>query len=256
MSAYDVVILRSGSAAFAGAIKAAELGATVAMIEAEIIGGTCVNVGCIPSKNMIAAADLYHSVMGMQRYRGLSFGAAQVEWASLVEQKEELVLNLRKKKYLDLAEGHEAISILQGKGHFISLQQILVNEEVVTGRQVLIATGTRACIPAFPGLESVSYLTSTEAFMLKTLPVSMIIIGGGVIALELGQMFHRFGVHVTILERGPHILSGFDEEVARSIQNILQDEGLNILTSTTVTEVSQSDTGVTVRVHTHQWSNR
>lgn len=255
MHQYDVVILGSGSAAFAGAIKAADLGATVAMIEADTIGGTCVNVGCIPSKNLIAAADLYHSVIGPQLYRGLSLGSAQVDFASLVEQKEELVLNLRKKKYVDVAQGREAISILKGQGHFNSPQQIVVNEEVVTGRQVLIATGTRACIPSFPGLESVPYLTSSEAFMLKKLPGSLIIIGGGVIALELGQMFQRFGVMVTILERGPHVLSGFDQEVAFSIQNILQDEGLNILTHTTVAQVGQSDTDVTVRVHTNGQSH-
>ena len=250
MRHFDVVILGAGSAAFAGAIKAAELGATVAMVESGTIGGTCVNVGCIPSKNLIEAADLYHSVMGPKRYQGLGFGRAQLDFASLIEQKDHLVTTLRQKKYLDVAQGHENISIIKGQGRFISPQQIVVDEEVVTGRQILIATGTRACIPSFPGLESVSYLTSTEAFMLKKLPVSMIIIGGGVIALELGQMFRRFGVQVTILERGPHILSGFDQEVAFSIQNILQDEGLNILTSTTVVQVYQSEFAPMVKVQT------
>ena len=251
MRHFDVVIVGAGSAAFAAAIKASDLGATVAMIESGAIGGTCVNVGCIPSKNLIEAADLYHSVMGPNRYRGLSFGRAQLDFAGLIEQKDQLVTTLRQKKYLDVAQGREGISIMKGQGHFIGPQQIVVNEEVVTGRQVLIATGTRACIPPFPGLESVPYLTSTEAFMLKKLPVSMMIIGGGVIALELGQMFQRFGVRVTILERGPHVLSGFDEEVAHSIQGLLQNEGLNILTHTTVAQVGQSDTGVTVRVHTN-----
>lgn len=248
MRHFDVVILGSGSAAFAGAIKAADLGATVAMIEADTIGGTCVNVGCIPSKNLIAAADLSQSVMGPQRFRGLSWGSAHIDFASLIEQKDELVWHLRKKKYVDVAQGHEVISIIKGHGRFISPQEIIVNEEIVTGRHVLIATGTRACIPPFPGLESVPYLTSTEAFMLKKLPASLIIIGGGVIALELGQMFHRFGVCVTILERGPRVLSAFDKEVAHSIQHILQDEGLNILTNTTVSQVGPSEAGVAMEV--------
>ncbi|MBI1855876.1 MAG: FAD-dependent oxidoreductase, partial [Chloroflexi bacterium] len=217
---FDLVILGSGSAAFAAAIKASELGARVAMTESGTIGGTCVNVGCIPSKNLIQAAELYYAP-AHSAYKGFSIRRGKVDFSALVRQKNQLVKKLRQKKYIDIAEGDEKISILKGHAKFVSKNQVQVGDQIVEASKFLIATGTRACIPDFPGIDQVEYLTSTEAFELKKLPKSMVIIGGGVIALELGQMFLRFGTKVTILQRGGHLLSEFDPEVAESIQNIL-----------------------------------
>lgn len=244
---FDLVILGSGSAAFAAAIKASELGARVAMTENGTIGGTCVNVGCIPSKNLIHAAELYYAPTHTA-YTGLRMQSGKLDFAALIRQKEQLVKKLRQKKYIDIAEGDEKITILRGPSRFVAKNQVQVGDQIVEAPRFLIATGSRACIPNFPGIDKVKYLTSTEAFELKELPKSMIIIGGGFIALELGQMFHRFGTKATILERGGHVLSGFDEEVADSIQKILIEEGVSIHTHAVAIQVVQKAKGIQVVV--------
>lgn len=252
---FDVVILGSGSAAFAAAIKASELGSRVAMTENGTVGGTCVNVGCIPSKNLIQAAELYYTP-AHNAYEGLRLLTGELDFAALIRQKDRLVKQLRQKKYIDIAEGDEKISILKGHSRFVSKNQVQVGDQVVEAAKFLIATGSRACIPNFPGIDRVKYLTSTEAFDLKRLPKSMVIIGGGFIALELGQMFYRFGTKVTILERSGHVLSGFDEEVADSIQKILMEEGVSIYTHAQVTGVAQRARRIEVRVRLQRESKR
>lgn len=235
---YDLVILGSGSAAFAAAIKASELGAKVAMTESGTIGGTCVNVGCIPSKNLIQAAELRY-LPTHTSYKGLSIRSGKLDFAALIRKKDLLVKKLRQKKYIDIADGDNNITILKGRARFESKNRVQVDDQIVEAPKFLIATGSRACIPNFPGIDQVKYLTSTEAFGLKRLPKSMVIIGGGVIGLEMGQMFHRFGTKVTVLQRSSHVLSGFDEEVAGSLQDILIKEGLAIYTNAAVTQVAQ-----------------
>jgi len=237
-NSFDIVIFGSGSAAFAAAIKASEFGARVAMTENGVIGGTCVNVGCIPSKNLIQVAELYYSPTHTA-YKGFRLRNGPLDFAALIRQKDQLVKRLRQKKYIDIAEGDEKIVILKGHARFVSKNQVQVGDQMIEAPKFLIATGSRACIPNFPGIDKVRYLTSTEAFELKKLPKSMVIIGGGFIALELGQMFHRFGTKVTILERSGHVLSGFDEEVADSIQKILREEGLMIQTQVRITKVAE-----------------
>ena len=243
---YDLVILGSGSAAFAAAIKASEFGARVAMTENSTIGGTCVNVGCIPSKNLIQAAELYYSPTHTA-YKGLQMQSGKIDFSALIRQKDQLVRNMRQKKYIDIAEGADKITILKGHARFVSKNQVKVGDQIVESPKFLIATGSRACIPHFSGINQVKYLTSTEAFELKKLPKSMVIIGGGVIGLELGQMFHRFGTKVTILQRSGHVLSGFDEEVASSLQSILINEGLAVHTNAAVMQVTQKARGVEVK---------
>lgn len=224
---YDVVILGSGSAAFAAAIKASELGARVAMTEQNTIGGTCVNAGCIPSKNLIQAAELYYTPVHTA-YKSLRMSGGNLDFGGLIRQKDRLVQKLRRKKYIEIADGDDKITLLKGHAGFVSKNQVQVGDQVVEASKFLVATGTRTCIPDFPGIEKVMVLGSAEAFELKKIPKSMVIIGGGVIALELGQMFHRFGTKVTILHRGGHVLSEFDPEVAESIQKILIEEGVDI----------------------------
>ncbi|MBI3994807.1 MAG: NAD(P)/FAD-dependent oxidoreductase, partial [Nitrospirae bacterium] len=139
---------------------------------------------------------------------------------------------------------------LKGHARFVSKNQVQVGDQIVEAPKFLIATGSRACIPNFPGIDKIKYLTSTEAFELKRLPKSMVIIGGGVIALELGQMFHRFGTKVTILERSGHVLSGMDEEVAEAMQKILIEEGVEVRTNSIVTQVDRAAKSMAVTVST------
>ncbi len=248
---FDLLIFGSGSAAFAAAIKASELGAKVALTESGMIGGTCVNVGCIPSKTLIRAAEIFHAPRA-GRFDGISYKDGKADLGTLIRQKERLVAALRKRKYVDIAANDPNLTILRGKAQLLSETKAQVGDRIVESQKFLIATGSRPCIPAFPGLERVRYLTSTEALALPRLPRSMAIIGGGYIALELGQMFHRFGTEVTLLERGPRILSGFDLEISETISEILRNEGLRIETKAGILEVSPDRGGVALRARIGQ----
>lgn len=231
---FDLVILGSGSAAFAAAIKAAELGARVAMTENRQIGGTCVNRGCIPSKNLIRAAEIYHS--GNHRpFCGLDLAQQGIDAGELIAQKNKLVERLRRQKYLDIVEENERITLFAGPARFVARDRIRVGEEILAAPKFLVATGARPRTEVgIEGLSRVDYLTSDllasgEPMELKTLPRSWVVIGGGFIACELGQMFRRLGAEMILLERGPRLLSGLDEEVADSLGKILEEEGVRIV---------------------------
>src|SRR5438270_3756000 len=220
---YDLVILGSGSTAFAAAIHAQELGKTAVMTEGRTLGGTCVNRGCLPSKNLIEAARLIYDA-AHPRYPGLTPAHLDVDFPALIAQKDEIIREYRNQHYagmLDEADeiGQPRIEVVAGRAVLVDAHTAEVtasNGEVchLRGDQVLIATGSSPFIPAIPGLAEISYLTSDlltsqEEMELTELPRSLLILGGGYIALELGQMFARFGSQVTIITRGPHILSGY-----------------------------------------------
>src|SRR5690242_8216148 len=201
---YDLVILGSGSTAFAAALRAQELGKTSVMTEERTVGGTCVNRGCLPSKNLIEAAKLIHDAR-QPRYPGLTPAEMKFDFRQLIAQKDEVIHGYRKKKYDSLIGGQ--ISSEQGHVEFIDPHTVKVGDKQLTGEKILIATGSRTIIPKIEGLDKVSYLTSDlltndEPMELFDLPRSLVIVGGGYIALELGQMFARFGSEVTILNRG------------------------------------------------------
>ncbi|MDR7418039.1 MAG: NAD(P)/FAD-dependent oxidoreductase, partial [Armatimonadota bacterium] len=247
---YDLVILGSGSTAFAAAIRAAELGKTAAMTEARTLGGTCVNRGCLPSKNLIEAARLYWEA-NHSRYPGLVGKGMDLDFRELIRQKDEVIHDYRDKKYQSIVHESERIKVYAGHAAFTADGSVEVDGHRLVGQHYLVATGSRPTIPAIKGLDKVSYLTSDlltseESQELWDHPKSLIIVGGGYIALELGQMFQRFGTQVTILERSPAILPGYEPEVSASLTEILRDEGVNIVTGATARGVRQNSAGVTV----------
>ncbi len=252
---YELVILGSGSTAFAAAIRAAELGKRAVMTEVRTVGGTCLNRGCLPSKNLIEAAKLLHDARN-PRYPGIEPTEPDLDFGTLVEQKDEVIAGYREKKYDSIADKSQDIDIVRGRASFLDAYTVSVDEQTLEGEWFLVALGSSPYIPPIEGLESVPYLTSDlltsqEDLELRELPRALIIIGGGYIALELGQMFSRFGTDVTILERGPHVLAhGYEPEVGQSIQDILTDEGVVIRTGTGVQRVRQEGDGVVVTVST------
>jgi mercuric reductase len=237
---YDLVILGSGSTAFAAALAAQELGKTAVMTEQRVIGGTCVNRGCLPSKNLIAAAKLLYDARN-PRYPGLTPCRLDVDFAALIHQKDEVVHGYRKKKYENLVGG--TVSIEEGHVQFVDPHTVEINGKRLNGGKVLVATGSRPFLPAIEGLDQVPFLTSDllavdESMELRELPRSLLIVGGGYIALELGQMFYRFGADVTILERGEQLLAhGYEPEVGQSIGQVFSDEGIRVVTRTSVRSV-------------------
>ncbi len=249
MNSYDLVILGSGSTAFAAAIRAAELGKTAVMTENRTLGGTCVNRGCLPSKNLIEAARLYWEARH-PRYPGLIPRGMDLDFRELIRQKDDVIWDYRGKKYQSIVTDAERIRVLEGHAAFAPDGTVALNGTSIKGAHYLIATGSRPAVPAIEGINEVSYLTSDlltsdESVELWNLPGSLVIIGGGYIALELGQMFQRFGTRVTILERGLRLLSGYEPEVSLAVAEILQAEGVNVVTEVDVRRVRQ-DEGETI----------
>ena len=239
---YDLVILGSGSTAFAAALRAQELGKTAVMTEERTIGGTCVNRGCLPSKNLIEAAKIVHDARH-PRYPGLTSAKIDIDFRKLIQQKDDLVHGYRKKKYESLTGGQ--FTIEQGHVRFVDEHTVQVDDKRLTGEKILIATGSRPVIPQIDGLREVQFLTSDlltndEPMEMRELPRSLIIIGGGYIALELSQMFHRFGVEVTILERNEQLLAhGYEPGVGKTIGEIFEKEGIRVLTNVAIRGVRQ-----------------
>ena len=240
--AVDLLILGSGSTAFAAALTAQELNKTAAMTEERPVGGTCVNRGCLPSKNLIAAAKLLYDAQS-SRCPGLTPCTIGFDFAALIAQKDELVHTYRKQKYESLIGGQ--IRFESGHVQFIDPRTVEVDGKRLRGRKLLIATGSRSVVPDIPGLDTVSYLTSDlltvdESMELRERPGSLLIVGGGYIALELGQMFSRFGTTVTILERSHQLLAhGYESEVGRSIAEIFAEEGIQVVLNATAQAVRQ-----------------
>ena len=251
---YDLLILGSGSTAFAAAIRANELGKTAAMTEARSVGGTCVNRGCLPSKNLIEAARLLHDARA-PRYPGLAGCDLDLDFQRLIAQKDEIIARYREQKYLSIFDEGGRVTIEQGRVHVLDPYTVAVEgpngTKRLEGAAILIALGSSPLIPAIPGLRDVPYLTSDlltsqEDLELTALPESLVVIGGGYIAVELGQMFSRFGSKVTILERSERLLSAYEPEIGLALGEILQDEGLDIRTGAQATRVRRNGPGVVV----------
>ncbi|MGR3493420.1 MAG: FAD-dependent oxidoreductase, partial [Shimia sp.] len=173
-----MAVVGAGSAGFSAAITAAELGAKVALIGHGTIGGTCVNVGCVPSKTLIRAAEAVHGGRAATRFPGLGGNIQLGDWAQLAASKDELVSTLRQKKYVDLLPAYSGVSYIEGKARFADGALIVDDVPIKVGK-VILAMGAHAAVPPIPGMDSVPYLTSTSALALDRLPKSLLVIGGG-----------------------------------------------------------------------------
>lgn len=247
---FDFVILGSGSTAFAAAIRAAELGKTVAMTENRTLGGTCVNRGCLPSKNLIAAAGIVHQA-GHPRYPGFEPARLKVNFAKLIRQKDEIITYYREKKYQSIVG--DRVVVLGGSARFVDRNAVQAGEVRAEANRFLVATGSRPVLPSVKGLADVPFLTSDlltsdESMELSEPPESLTIIGGGYIALELGQFFSRLGIEVTILEQSKQILPNYEPEVGDTLAQILRGEGITLLTSTRAAAVRTDGKGAALAV--------
>ena len=223
---YDLAVIGAGSAGFSAAITAAEAGAQVALIGHGTIGGTCVNVGCVPSKTLIRAAEAVHHANAASRFAGISAQARVTDWNALRAQKDALVASLRQAKYIDLLPAYNGVAYLAGKARLEDGGVALDGEPIDAGK-VIIATGSRVFVPPIPGIADVPYLTSTSAFELEALPDSLIVIGGGYIGCELAQMFARLGVKVTILFRS-RLLPEAEPEISQALAAYFEEEGIGV----------------------------
>ncbi|MDO7837208.1 mercury(II) reductase [Sphingobium sp. HBC34] len=242
LDGFDVAVVGAGSAGFSAAITAAELGAKVALIGHGMIGGTCVNVGCVPSKTLIRAAEAVHGGTAARRFPGLGGSVHLDDWSALAASKDALVGELRQKKYVDLLPAYAGVSYIEGMVRLAG-SELLVDDAPMQAGKVILATGARAAVPPIPGLDDVPYLTSTSALALEHLPKSLLVIGGGVIGVELGQMFARLGVAITICCRS-RLLPEMDLEISAALQSYLEAEGVRVCAGIGYRRIEQTDGGV------------
>ena len=224
---FDLVILGSGTTAFAAAQRAAARGARVAMVEQSQLGGTCVNWGCVPSKTLIHKAKIYFEGLHGGRY-GLMFKDEGLDCSRLMAAKDLAVTTVRRERYQKVLDANPLIEVIRGHGRFLSPRELQVGAQVLVSPRFLIASGGVPRVPRLPGLAEVSYLTSYSALHLSCVPRSLLILGGGVIALEIGQMFQRFGCRVTVLERGDRPLCEFDPRLTSILRQVMAEEGMEL----------------------------
>ena len=239
-SELKVAIIGTGSAAFAAAIRSVEEGATVTVIEAGTVGGTCVNVGCVPSKIMIRAAHVAH-LQSHHPFPGLARHKPSFDRKALVAQQQARVEELRHAKYESILESNPGISLLRGFARFEDAKTLVVKdadgkETRIQPDRVLIATGRSPQIPAIPGLAGTPYWTSTEALIAETMPEHLVVYGGSVVALELAQAYLRLGSRVTLIARST-LLSKEDPAIGVGLKTILEEEGMRVLTHTQIKNV-------------------
>ena len=233
----DLLIVGGGSAGFAAAIRGHELGAKVIMINAGVIGGTCVNVGCVPSKTLIRAAEALHRA-AQSRFAGVESTSHVSDFAGIIRQKDELVDSLRQAKYVDVLAAYENVRLVEGRARFVSRDAITVDGRTIRAPRIVVTTGSRPWIPPIPGLREAEPLTSTTAFELARPLESVIVLGGRYIALECAQMLARLGAKVTILQRSGHILPDEDEDLTDALAGYLREEGIGVETSVRMERVS------------------
>jgi mercuric reductase len=240
----DLFVVGTGGAGVAAAIQGAELGARVAIAEGGTLGGTCVNVGCIPSKNLIEAAAHYHAAR--RGFPGIAPGEPALDWRAVLAQKRALVEELRQAKYADVLASYPGITRLDGHARLRGGRRVTVGDVEYRARKIVIATGTSPAFPPIPGLDAVEALTSTTAMELDVLPRSMIVLGGSAVGLELGQTFARLGIKVTVLELLARLLPSEDEAISDALRDYLEAEGIEIHTGVATTRVDRDGSDVVV----------
>ncbi len=234
----DLIVLGGGSAAFAAAIKAAELGKSVALVEGGAIGGTCVNVGCVPSKALIAAAAAWHTA-GHHPFQGLQTQAQHVDFGTVVAEKDAMVDGMRQARYLDVLASYPLVRWVKGMGRLCSTAPIRLETagDVIEADRLIIATGAHAWAPPIWGLEETPYWTSTEALAATELPGSLIVLGASAVGLEIAQFYARLGTRVTVLEALDRIAPQEDADVSAALTEVLRQEGLAVAAGVTVQSV-------------------
>lgn len=227
-----IAIIGSGSGAFAAAITATEGGTSVTMIESgDVIGGTCVNIGCVPSKILIAGAHIAHA-QGTHAFEGIAPQRPAINRQAMVRQQQQWVRSLRDAKYESILDTNPDIELVRGHARFTGTHTLAVDktdgsEASIEADQILIATGARPHVPDIAGLGDTPYWTSNDALVAETLPDTLVVLGGSVVALELAQAFLHLGVSVTLLARST-LLSREDTDIGQSLVEILKDEGMDV----------------------------
>jgi pyruvate/2-oxoglutarate dehydrogenase complex dihydrolipoamide dehydrogenase (E3) component len=245
---YDAIIVGSGQAGNPLAHRLADLGWSVALIEMKYLGGTCINVGCTPTKTMVHRAQVAHYARHAARW-GVNASNVSVDLARIIAQKDEVVLSFRggQQKQLDKRPN---LRLHRGHACFAGSHQLKVGDDLLESEKIFINTGGRPSIPVIRGLDTVSYLTNESIMQLAALPEHLLILGGGYIGLEFGQMFLRYGSRVTVLHTGKQIVPREDPEIAAELQKALEAEGAQFVLNARTTRVENKNGAVALSFET------
>lgn len=244
---YDAIVIGSGQAGNPLAYRLADLGWSVALIEKRHLGGTCVNVGCTPTKTMVHRAQVAHYARNAARW-GINASNVHADLAKIVEQKNKVVLSFRENQQKQV-EKRPNLKLYRGQAQFVAAHQVKVDGQVLESEKIFIDTGGRPHIPPISGLDTVPYLTNETLMELTTLPEHLVVLGGGYIGLEFGQMFRRFGSRVTIVQRGAQIVPREDREIAGELQKTLQEsEGIQFVSNARTSRVEYKSGVVSLSV--------
>jgi pyruvate/2-oxoglutarate dehydrogenase complex dihydrolipoamide dehydrogenase (E3) component len=241
---YDAIVIGSGQAGNPLAFRFADLGWSVALVEEKNLGGTCINVGCTPTKTMVHRAQVAHYARNAARW-GVNTSDVSVDLAKIVAQKDEVVLSFRGGQQRRVDE-RKNLRLYRSRARFIAPHQLQVGGEVIESEKIFINTGGRPSIPAIPGLRDVSFLTNESIMQLTKVPEHLLVLGGGYIGLEFGQMFRRYGSRVTVVHQGPQIVPREDPEIAAELQKALEGEGLQFALSARTDSVQTKNGSITL----------
>jgi pyruvate/2-oxoglutarate dehydrogenase complex dihydrolipoamide dehydrogenase (E3) component len=224
---FDAIIIGSGQAGPSLAARLSKAGRTVAIIERENFGGTCVNNGCVPTKTMVASAYAAHLARRASEYGVNIAGPIKVDMAQVMARKDAIVEKSRN-GVENWMKGLEGGKTYRGHARFTSPKSVSINGEILSAENIFINTGGRAFVPAIPGVEKISYLTNASMMSVNFLPEHLVVIGGSYIGLEFAQAFRRFGSRVTVIEMADRLIAREDDDVCLAVQDILEKEGIDV----------------------------
>lgn len=250
MSSFDVTVIGSGPGGYVAAIRCAQLGFKTAIIEKERMGGTCLNIGCIPSKALLDSTEHYHNATHTFETHGIEIEPPTINFEQMMKRKGEVVdANVKGVEFL---MGKNKIDVFYGIGSFKDATHIMVTKddgstEEIETKNVIVATGSYSTELPFAKTDGKRIITSTEALELNEIPKSLVVIGGGVIGLELGSVYLRLGTEVTIIEYMDRIIPGMDGGLSKELTKVLKKQGMKFYTSTKVTEITNKGQNVSVK---------
>lgn len=249
MKHYEAIIIGAGQAGTPLAKKLAESGKKTAVIEKRMVGGTCINDGCTPTKAMIASARAAYQARRAAEL-GIEIPKVKVNLPTIIKRKDEIVRSFRESSQKGL-ESTSNLDLIFGTASFSAPKQLTIKlnsggEEILSADWIFINTGAKTVIPDIDGLKGIDYLTSTSILDLQEVPEHLLILGGNYIGLEFGQMYSRFGSKVTILEQSARLLNKEDEDIAEEVRRFLEDEDIEILTKAKTTQFDLDDKGAII----------
>jgi pyruvate/2-oxoglutarate dehydrogenase complex dihydrolipoamide dehydrogenase (E3) component len=246
MSKYDAIVIGSGQAGNPLSQKLADQGWTMALIEKEHLGGTCINTGCTPTKTMIASAQVAHYARNAEKW-GVRAGEVRVDLAKIVGRKDAIVHQWRSGLERKVQQ-RPNLHLYRGHARFVGPHHLRVGDQELESDRIFINTGTRVDVPRLEGLDGIDYLTNASIMQLSEVPEHLLVLGGGYIGLEFGQMFRRFGSQVTVIHRSEHTLPREDPDVTQELRKALESEGIRFVLNARTTHVGKQDGQVALRL--------